>query len=139
VWGVDLVKTQLRLASGVALAKTGMADAKPRGHAIQLRINMETMTEDGSAKPGGGTLTVFEPPSGPGVRVDTYGYAGYRTNPNFDSLLAKVIVKASSYDAALARADRALASFRLEGAPSNIGFLRALLADKDVRADRVHT
>ena len=42
---------------------------------------METMTADGSAKPGGGTLTVFEPPSGPGVRVDTYGYAGYRTNP----------------------------------------------------------
>ena len=56
------------------------------------------MTEDGSAKPGGGTLTVFEPPSGPGVRVDTYGYAGYRTNPNFDSLLAKVIVKAPSYE-----------------------------------------
>ena len=106
VWGVDLVKTQLRLAGGVALAKTGIADARPRGHAIQLRINMETMTEDGSAKPGGGTLTVFEPPSGPGVRVDTYGYAGYRTNPNFDSLLAKLIVHSPSPDFAdaLARA-----------------------------------
>src|SRR5262249_36876317 len=76
VWGVDLVKAQLQLAGGMALAKTGLAGAKPRGHAIQLRINMETMTADGSAKPGGGTLTVFEPPSGPGVRVDTYGYAG---------------------------------------------------------------
>ena len=94
VWGVDLVKTQLRIAGGMALAETGIADAKPRGHAIQLRINMETMTADGSAKPGGGTLTAFEPPSGPGVRVDTYGYAGYRTNPNFDSLLAKLIVHA---------------------------------------------
>ncbi|HKH68253.1 MAG TPA: biotin carboxylase N-terminal domain-containing protein, partial [Reyranella sp.] len=141
VWGVDLVTTQLRLAGGVALAKTGIADARPRGHAIQLRINMETMTEDGSAKPGGGTLTVFEPPSGPGVRVDTYGYAGYRTNPNFDSLLAKLIVHSPSPDFAdaLARAERALAAFRLEGAPSNIAFLRALLAHKDFRADKVHT
>jgi acetyl/propionyl-CoA carboxylase alpha subunit/acetyl-CoA carboxylase carboxyltransferase component len=141
VWGVDLVKTQLRLAGGVPLAKTGIADAKPRGHAIQLRINMETMTEDGSAKPGGGTLTVFEPPSGPGIRVDTYGYAGYRTNPNFDSLLAKLVVHSPSPDFAdaLAKSERALAAFRLEGAPSNIAFLRALLAHKDFRADKVHT
>src|SRR6185437_422078 len=131
VWGVDLVQAQLR----GALPK---ADG-PHGTAIQLRVNLETMTEDGSAKPGGGTLSVFEPPSGPGVRVDTYGYAGYRTNPNFDSLLAKVIVKAPSYEQALARAERALAGFRLEGAPSNIGFLRALIADKDVKADKVHT
>jgi acetyl/propionyl-CoA carboxylase alpha subunit/acetyl-CoA carboxylase carboxyltransferase component len=133
VWGVDLVKSQL---SG---ALAGLEDATPRGQAFQLRVNMETMTADGSAKPGGGTLRVFEPPTGPGVRVDSYGYAGYRTNPNFDSLLAKVIVHGGSFDEALARAERALASFRLEGAPSNISFLRALLADKDVRADKVHT
>jgi acetyl/propionyl-CoA carboxylase alpha subunit/acetyl-CoA carboxylase beta subunit len=141
VWGVDLVKTQLLLAGGVSLADTGILDAKPLGHAIQLRVNMETMTPDGSAKPGGGTLTAFEPPSGRGVRVDTYGYAGYRTNPNFDSLLAKLIVHSpsSAFTDVLARSERALASFRLEGAPSNIGFLRALLADADVRADKVHT
>jgi acetyl/propionyl-CoA carboxylase alpha subunit/acetyl-CoA carboxylase carboxyltransferase component len=132
VWGVDLVKTQLQ-----GLLPNGAA---PRGHAIQLRVNMETMTGDGSAKPGGGTLTAFEPPSGPGVRVDTYGYAGYRTNPNFDSLLAKVIVYApGSFADALARAERALAAFRLEGAPSNVAFLRALLAHEDFRADKVHT
>ena len=64
----------------INFVKAADAEARPRGHAIQLRINMETMTADGSAKPGGGTLAVFEPPSGPGVRVDTYGYAGYRTN-----------------------------------------------------------
>src|SRR5215831_16390469 len=141
VWDVDLAKTQLRLAGGVTLAKTGIAAARPRGFAIQLRVNMETMTADGSAKPGGGTLTMFEPPTGPGVRVDTYGYAGYRTNPNFDSLLAKVIVYSPSADFADARAkaERALAAFRLEGAPSNLAFLRALLAHDDVRADRVHT
>ncbi|TAJ88060.1 carboxyl transferase domain-containing protein [Reyranella sp.] len=141
VYGVDLVKAQLRLAAGTKLAETGLAAATPRGHAIQLRINMETMTADGSAKPGGGTLTAFEPPSGPGVRVDTYGYAGYRTNPNFDSLLAKVIVHAPSPDFgdALTRAERALAAFRLEGAPSNIAFLRALIAHPDFRADKVYT
>jgi acetyl/propionyl-CoA carboxylase alpha subunit/acetyl-CoA carboxylase carboxyltransferase component len=131
VWGVDLVQAQLR---GVLPKAQG-----PHGSAIQLRVNLETMTADGSAKPGGGTLTAFEAPSGPGVRVDSYGYAGYRTNPNFDSLLAKVIVHAESFEAAVARGERALAAFRLEGAPSNIGFLRALLADKDVRANKVHT
>ena len=139
VWGVDLVKAQVRLAGGATLAQAGVEGASPRGHALQARINMETMTADGTAKPGGGTLAVFEPPSGPGVRVDTYGYAGYRTNPNFDSLLAKVIVHGASFDDVLARAGRALAAFRLEGAPSNIAFLRALLADRDVRADKVHT
>jgi acetyl/propionyl-CoA carboxylase alpha subunit/acetyl-CoA carboxylase carboxyltransferase component len=139
VWGVDLVKAQLLLAGGASLAETGLEEASPHGNAIQLRVNMETMTADGSAKPGGGTLSVFEPPSGPGVRVDTYGYAGYRTNPNFDSLIAKVIVRGASFEEALARGGRALAAFRLEGAPSNMAFLRALLADPAVRADRVHT
>ncbi len=139
VYGVDLVKAQLRLADGKTLAESGVVGAVPRGCAIQLRINMETMGADGSAKPGGGTLVAFEPPSGPGLRVDTYGYAGYRTNPNFDSLLAKVIVHAPSFGDALARAERALASFRLEGVPSNIAFLRALLAHPDFAADHVHT
>ena len=139
VWGIDLVKAQLLLAGGAALAETGVEQASPRGQAIQLRVNMETMTADGSARPGGGTLSVFEPPSGPGMRVDTYGYAGYRTNPNFDSLIAKVIVHGSSFEEALARGDRALAAFRLEGAPANIAFLRALLANAAVRADKVHT
>jgi acetyl/propionyl-CoA carboxylase alpha subunit/acetyl-CoA carboxylase carboxyltransferase component len=131
VWGIDLVKAQL-------MGKLPES-AGPSGFAMQLRINLETMTVDGSAKPGGGTLTVFEPPTGPGVRVDTYGYAGYRTNPNFDSLLAKVIVHGEAFESALVRAERALAAFRLEGAPSNIAFLRALLADREFRAAKVHT
>ena len=59
---------------------------------MQVRVNMETMAADGTARPAGGTLTTFEVPSGPGVRVDTFGYAGYRTSPRFDSLLAKLIV-----------------------------------------------
>ena len=130
------------LAGGASLAKAGLEGAAPRGHAIQLRVNMETMTEDGSAKPGGGTLTVFEPPSGPGVRVDTYGYAGYRTNPNFDSLLAKVIVHSPSpiFADALARAERALAALPA-GRRAQQHRLPARPAGRhgDFRADKVHT
>ena len=94
VTGVDLVKAQLRIAGGASLADLGLEqDAIPaaRGHAIQCRVNMERMQPDGEVHPSGGMLTSFEPPLGPGVRVDTYGYPGYTTNPNFDSLLAKVI------------------------------------------------
>src|SRR5580658_7337527 len=94
VTGIDIVKAQLLLASGATLAELHLTQKEipaPRGFAIQARINMESMGADGTAKPSGGTLTAFEVPSGPGVRVDTFGYAGYVTNPNFDSLLAKLI------------------------------------------------
>jgi acetyl-CoA carboxylase carboxyltransferase component/biotin carboxyl carrier protein len=144
VTGVDLVTTQLRLAAGGSLADVGLAGGRapaPRGHALQVRVNMETMRADGEAIPGGGTLAVFEPPSGPGVRVDTFGYAGYTTNPRFDSLLAKVIVHAPTGDfaSAVARTERALAECRIEGVPTNVGFLRALLQHPDVAANAVDT
>ena len=71
---------------------------KPRGFAMQVRINMESMRADGSAKPAGGTITAFEAPSGPRVRTDSFAYAGYTTSPNFDSLLAKLIVHSHSAD-----------------------------------------
>ena len=87
------------------------------------------MGADGVAKPSGGTLTAFEPPSGPGVRVDTFGYAGYRTSPRFDSLLAKLIVHSPTdgFADAVAKAHRALCEFRIAGVPTNIGFLQSLL------------
>src|SRR5580658_4948687 len=94
VTGIDIVKAQLLIAAGRTLAELHLTQKEipePRGFAIQTRINMESMGADGTAKPSGGTLTAFEVPSGPGVRVDTFGYAGYVTNPNFDSLLAKLI------------------------------------------------
>ena len=144
VTGVDLVETQLRLAQGATLDGLGLDVGEvplPRGNAIQLRVNMETMDASGAAKPAGGTLSAFEPPSGPGVRVDTFGYTGYTTNPNFDSLLAKLVVHHASpdYAEAVARTRRALAEFRIEGCPTNIGFLQNLIADKDVAANRVYT
>ena len=141
VTGIDLVRAQLRLAAGEPLDALGLAGAAPRGFAIEVRVNMETMREDGAAQPSGGTLTAFEPPSGPGVRVDTFGYTGYTTNPRFDSLLAKVVVRSPSDDLgdAIARTRRALADLRIEGVATNAAFLDALLGHADVAAGRVHT
>ena len=82
VTGVDLVQAQIRLAQGATLRDLGLdgpAIAQPRGYAIQTRVNMETIGPDGSVRPGGGTVTVYEAPNGPGVRSDGFGYAGYRT------------------------------------------------------------
>ncbi|HEV2610187.1 MAG TPA: carboxyl transferase domain-containing protein [Noviherbaspirillum sp.] len=144
VTGVDLVKAQLQLAGGATLGQLGLDQGDipaPRGHAIQLRINMETMRADGDAQPSGGTLAAFEPPSGAGIRADTFGYAGYTTSPSFDSLLAKLIVHSTSasYADAAAKAYRALCEFRIDGVPTNIGFLQNILRHPDVILNRVHT
>lgn len=127
VTGLDLVRLQFDIANGASLLDTIIPEA--RGSAIQARVNLETMVPDGSARPGGGILTVFEPPAGPGVRVDHFGYAGYQTSPRYDSMLAKVIVHTAMGEmpTAAAATARALAEFRLEGATSNIAFLQALL------------
>jgi acetyl/propionyl-CoA carboxylase alpha subunit/acetyl-CoA carboxylase carboxyltransferase component len=139
VTGVDLVQAQIRLAQGALLSELGLGGAAPRGFAIQTRVNMETIGADGSVRPTGGTLTAYEAPNGPGVRTDGFGYAGYRTSRSFDSLLAKVIVHAPSFVAAVGRASRALSEFRLEGVGSNIPFLQAILAHPDFVAGAMHT
>ncbi|KHK56257.1 carbamoyl-phosphate synthase large subunit [Ralstonia sp. A12] len=142
VTGVDLVVTQLALARRASLAELGLAEPiTPRGHAIQVRINAETLDASGQPHPSTGTLTAFEPPNGPGVRVDTCGYAGYRPNPRFDSLLAKLIVHAprGTYAQALAQTYRALCEFRIEGLATNKRLLQDLLTDAEVQANAVHT
>src|SRR5690606_10644183 len=112
----------------------------PRGYAIQSRVNMETMGPDGAPRPSGGTLTAFEVPSGPGVRTDTFGYAGYTTSPRFDSLLGKVITHhASDFRAAASRAYRALSEFRIEGVETNLAFLQGILAHSDFLDARYST
>lgn len=138
VTGLNLVELQLQIAGGQTLADLGLtrdAVPEPRGIAVQLRINTETMTADGMAKPGGGTLTAFEAPSGRGIRVDSYGYVGYRTNPAYDSLLAKLIVHTSSRKLgdAMTKAYRALCEFHIAGAPTNVAFLQTLLRQEAVR------
>ncbi len=144
ITGVDLVEAQLRIAAGATLVEIGLTQADipaPRGISMQSRVNLETMTPDGNAKPAGGVLTAYEPPSGAGIRVDGYGYAGYRTNPAYDSLMAKIIVTASSgrLSDVAARSSRALAEFRVSGAATNIAFLQALLRNPELLAGKVHT
>jgi acetyl/propionyl-CoA carboxylase alpha subunit/acetyl-CoA carboxylase carboxyltransferase component len=144
VLGIDLVRAQLAVASGAALSSLGLDQAsisKPRGYAMQLRVNMETLDETGATHPTGGVLAVFEPPSGPGVRVDSFGYAGYKTSAAFDSLLAKVIVHTpgEAWHDVVAKASRSLREFRIDGVVTNIAFLQAVLAHPDFRTNRIAT
>ena len=144
VTGVDIVQAQIRLALGATLAELGLDDptvTRPRGYAVQARVNMETIGEDGLVRPSSGTLGAYEPPGGPGVRTDGFGYAGYRPSTAFDSLLAKVIVHSPTQDfsAVIQRAGRALSEFRLEGVPVNIAFLRNVLGHEDFAAGAVYT
>ncbi|MFE3542572.1 carboxyl transferase domain-containing protein [Nocardia sp. NPDC059177] len=154
VTGLDLVATQLALARGTALDDLDLPDgiradeatctgdpATADGIAIQTRVNMETMAADGSTVPTAGTLTSFAPPTGPGVRVDTFGRPGLTPSPRYDSLLAKVITRTrgGSFPAAARKAETALAEFTVGGLGTNIAFLREILADSAFRAGAVTT
>jgi len=143
ICGVDLVALQLGVSEGMTLRDLGLAadTPLPHGHAIQLRVNMERMTATGDVMPSGGTLAAFDPPTGRGVRVDTFGYAGFRTSPAFDSLLAKLIVHSPSadYADAVQRAYRALSAFRIEGVETNIDFLQNLLKRQDFIDNEIDT
>ncbi|MDQ3449686.1 MAG: ATP-grasp domain-containing protein [Actinomycetota bacterium] len=124
VTGIDLVREQLRIAAGEPL---GYDDPPVHGHAIEFRIN----AEDAGAGflPAPGTLTRWEPPSGPGVRLDS-GYVSGQTVPGaYDSLVAKLVVSGASRTEALERARRALAEFVVEGMPTVIAFHRAVVSD----------
>ncbi len=141
VAGVDLVQAQLHIACGATLADLELSQSPAaRGHAIQMRVNTETLTDKGTALPAGGTIARFSSPTGPGVRVDTHAYAGYKTSPNYDSLLAKVIVHTlGDHAAAAAKARRALSELEIEGVKTNAPFLNAVLGDEAVIANDVST
>ena len=140
VTGVDLLHTQLHLAAGKSLAELGLlTPGAPKGYAVQLRLNLETLLADGSARPAAGVLGAYQPPSGPGLRVDGCGYAGYAVSPAYDSLVAKLIANAGDYPGALRRAYRALCEFRIEGVASNLHLLQNLLQRDEVIANRVDT
>jgi len=135
VTGVDLVQAQIRVSDGATLADLNLGQAhipQPRGFAVQLRVNMETINAQGDVKPAGGRLHQFEVPNGPGIRTDTCGYQGYVTNPNYDSLLAKLIVSSSSevFTDVIRRARRALADFEIQGVATNLEFLSRLIQHK---------
>ncbi|MFH7339975.1 carboxyl transferase domain-containing protein [Streptomyces sp. KHY 26] len=142
--GVDLVTAQFQVARGWTLAEQGLLQHEipaPHGFAIQTRVNLEETARDGSARASTGTLDVFEPPGGPGVRVDTHGRTGMRVGGSFDSLLAKVVTRTTRGDfaAAAARADTALREFAIEGMATGIPVLRAVLRHPAFRDGTVTT
>lgn len=140
VTGVDLLQTQLHLAAGKSLAELNLlTPPATKGYAVQVRLNLESLHADGSARPASGALSAYQPPSGPGLRVDGCGYAGYAISPAYDSLIAKLIASASDYPGALRRAYRGLCEFRLDGVASNLHLLQNLLQCEAVIANQVDT
>ncbi|MEJ2218277.1 MAG: acetyl-CoA carboxylase biotin carboxylase subunit [Gemmatimonadota bacterium] len=125
VTGVDLVKEQIRVAAGEPLSLPEKQPLTMNGHAIECRINAEDPAHN--FRPGPGQITAFHQPGGPGVRVDTHVYEGYRVPPFYDSLIGKLIVHGKTRDEALARMRFALESFIIEGVPTTIPFLLELL------------
>ncbi len=144
VLGIDLVQAQLAVATGASLHSLQLAASQrgqPRGFAMQLRVNAETLDTLGRALPQAGQLQQFEPPTGPGVRVDSAVCSGSTVGTAFDSLLAKLVVHSPRPDYAdvVALAARALAEFTIVGVATNQRLLAALLAHPDVAANQVHT
>ncbi len=131
ITGVDLVKAQIRVAAGEPLWFK-QKDIKITGHAIECRINAED--PDRNFTPSPGTITRFDPPGGPGVRMDTHCIAGYRVPPNYDSMIGKLIVHADTREAAIARMDRALREFTVEPIKTTIPLHRELMRNGAFRA-----
>jgi acetyl-CoA carboxylase biotin carboxylase subunit len=135
VTGVDLVKLQLRIAAGEPLP-FAQPEVVLRGHSLECRINAE---DPERFLPSPGRLTAFGPPGGPGVRVDTFGFVGASVPPHYDSLLAKVITWGADRTEAIARMERALGEFRVEGVATTIPFQQKLLRHPDFVAGRLST
>ncbi|MCZ4291552.1 carboxyl transferase domain-containing protein [Hoeflea alexandrii] len=140
ITGIDLVQSQLKIALGATLAELDLMTPPPvSGFALQARVNLEALLADGSPIPKAGTLGSYSAPSGPNIRVDGYGYAGYRTSLRYDSLLAKVIARGHTFHNALARTQNALREFDIGGVPTNIRLLLAILDHPEVKSGRADT
>jgi len=133
--GVDLVKEQIRAAAGLPLSVPEPVEL--RGHAIECRVNAEDPERNFAPSPG--TVHTYHPAGGPGVRLDSHVYAGYRVPPFYDSLLAKVIVHGSTREEALARMRNALSSFVVEGVHTTIPFLLQVLDHPDFMRGEIDT
>jgi acetyl-CoA carboxylase biotin carboxylase subunit len=117
VTGVDLIKEQIRVAAGEPLP-FAQKDIVARGSAIEVRINAEDPYHD--FRPNPGTITKWHPPGGPGIRLDTHVVTGYRVPPNYDSMVAKLLVHRPTRAEALATMRRALREFTVEGIATTI-------------------
>jgi acetyl-CoA carboxylase biotin carboxylase subunit len=136
VTNVDLVKSQIMIAAGARLSDVIPEKIESHGHAIECRINAEHPEK---FTPSAGKITVFNPPGGTGVRVDTAAYAEGVIPPYYDSLIAKLIVRARDRNEAISRMSRALEMFIVEGIYTTIPLQRKILADLDFRAGKFDT
>jgi acetyl-CoA carboxylase biotin carboxylase subunit len=127
VSGVDLVKEQIRVAAGERLTTGPDPASRLRGHAIECRINAEDPARNFAPSPG--VISIFHPPGGPGVRVDTHAYAGYVVPPYYESLVGKLITYGADRPEAIVRMRIALESFIIEGVHTTIPFLLELMED----------
>lgn len=136
---VDLVKSQIMIASGATLEDLGLRqeDIHTEGAALQCRITTED--PNNGFRPDTGTITAYRSPGGAGVRLDGAAMLGGEITPNFDSMLVKMTCRGADFATAVARAQRALAEFVVSGVATNIGFLRALLREEDFQHKRIAT
>jgi acetyl-CoA carboxylase biotin carboxylase subunit len=125
VTGIDIVQAQIRIAAGEKLPFT-QRQIQMRGHAIECRINAE---DPYKFTPSPGRITVWHPPGGPGVRVDSHVYNNYFVPPNYDSMIGKIIVHGDTREQALARMRTALSETVVEGIHTNVPLHRELMAD----------
>ncbi|MGB0497578.1 MAG: acetyl-CoA carboxylase biotin carboxylase subunit [Rubricella sp.] len=128
VFGVDLVREQIRVAAGLPLSFR-QEELKPKGHAIECRINAEALP---SFRPSPGRITTYHAPGGLGVRMDSAIYAGYSIPPYYDSLIGKLIVQGRDREEALARLARALGEVVIEGVDTTLPLFGALLGEEDI-------
>ena len=136
VTGIDLVKEQIKIASGEKL-KIAQDEVSINGHAIECRINAEDPQKNFTPTPG--KITAFHMPGGPGIRVDTHLYDNYTVPPYYDSLLAKLIAWGQEREEALSRMQRALDEFIIEGVPTTILFHRKILDNAFFRRGEIYT
>jgi acetyl-CoA carboxylase biotin carboxylase subunit len=135
VMSIDMVKEQIAVAAGAPLSFLDR-DMKPRGHAIEFRVNAEDPV---TFAPSPGRITAFHPPGGLGVRVDTAAYQGYVIPPYYDSMIAKLIVSGRNRDEAISRGRRALDLFVIEGIKTTIPMHRRILDEEDFQRGRLST
>ena len=136
VMGVDIIQEQIRVAAGEKLS-IPKSEMEPRGHAIECRINAENPEDN--FRPSPGTITTYHVPGGPGVRVDTHLYQGYKVPPYYDSMLAKIIVHAPTRNEAIKRMIRALDELVVEGVHTTALFLKNILSSESFRTGNYST
>ncbi len=130
----DLIKEQIKIAAGVPISGRNYF---PEMHAIECRINAEDPFND--FRPSPGRITSFHSPKGHGVRVDTHVYSGYTIPPYYDSMIAKLIVRARTRDEAITKMERALDEFIVEGIKTTVPFHQRLMQNEDFRKGNFHT